>query len=508
MWRKRSRKSYRFSRRYLQRKPSNMVTPDTSRATFRFGSRDLLRRRPRPRSRGSSVPVQAWKAGAPQVNPVLPTGALATNPTSLEVSDEPRQTMDSLGTSKPPNLAKSSNRDGWKKVSLPEREQTPAPTSDSGLLNEPQRERGSQLKTNQRDSLSNITSRGSPQRANMRNLPQTPPQAVSRADENRKQSPTSAKAQVRPRSWRVGPFVPRDTKEPEIVDLQEALDFVDAWGTYLRRAVAHRAMLRKQRASWEQEQEQRWSYARSWSSLSSLPSSRESDTGTEGSSSYYSVPGEDKRSDSNEKEGSQSEETSSSGPKYPDSVEASLQDAAKRYSALFQTDSGFDESPWLPEASEQVSDLEEVTPLRPKPRKIPSTKERDLEVYTKSASTGQSDKQENSLENKEHEFLELERRESSESIQPTPELYELASTNLPETEQGTHRQDLLRITSNATSSVSRQGSFAETDAELLRFQRSEGDRQEQAKADEDMLLAKQTTLQTTWAHSSDNEETY
>lgn len=519
-WNQRSKRTYKYSKRYLQRKPSNLITPDTSRATYRFRCKDLLYRRPKPRYRGSSVPVQVWKSNTAQPNPLPP------NLIPLDQSSQlPNTSTEKLPPKDESNTANNS-ADNWVKVSLPEREQThtPAPgdpASAYGL----KRDISTPQKADSTIRDSDLPKEG-PYNAskpeNVLPLPQTPPRAVSREGKDKRPSPTSTKAKIRPKSWRLA-HVPREEVEPEIIDIQEAMDFVDTWGAYLRRAIAHRAILRKQRASWEQEQEQRWSNARSWSSWSSLSSSYDNSETSSGSrSSYYSTPEtilEAYSPTSTRGDGESYNETwrqghfSSSGRRRSTSIENSLEDVPKRYSALFEAE-GFQDSPWVPEASVHASDIEEVTPLRPKTPKLSAETKVGHQIaeanQAEAVQISRDPSHDTSIETRtEYDYDNSSRslkRMSSGSIRPTPELYERPFTSQAESERMSGNQESQTSASYTSLPVSRENSRVETDAELLRYQHLGSSRLSQSSdTDDDVLTAKQSTLQTAWNDSSDRE---
>lgn len=64
-WKKRAQNNYSFGKKFLQRQPSFVITPDLSSFTYRFNNGDLTKRKPKARYNRGSQPVAAWKNSNP-----------------------------------------------------------------------------------------------------------------------------------------------------------------------------------------------------------------------------------------------------------------------------------------------------------------------------------------------------------------------------------------------------------------------------------------------------------
>lgn len=64
-WKNRAQTNYSFGKKFLQRQPSFVITPDLSSFTYRFNNGDLVKRKPKARYNRSSQPVAAWKNSNP-----------------------------------------------------------------------------------------------------------------------------------------------------------------------------------------------------------------------------------------------------------------------------------------------------------------------------------------------------------------------------------------------------------------------------------------------------------
>lgn len=84
-WKKRAQNSYSFGKKFLQRQPSFVITPDLSSFTYRFNNGDLTKRKPKARYNRGSQPVAAWKNS----NPMQLLAGGGSNPPSVPAPSFP-----------------------------------------------------------------------------------------------------------------------------------------------------------------------------------------------------------------------------------------------------------------------------------------------------------------------------------------------------------------------------------------------------------------------------------
>lgn len=264
--RKASNVSLHFSKAYLSRNPSFVITPDISAWNMKFRKRDLVRKRPRPLSWQSARPVKVLRGAE----------ALASTPSR----HAPATLRNGLAAQAADNLISNRKDSSWTKVSLPVQPgYTPKLGADAATGNVPGMpnfetipNEASEKDTEVRGPTRRVsgprpppgTRSPTPSRGVRGPRPiSLPPMAVSSTN---RPAITSAPA---PAAMRYSAIITRQDAElrslavqtneaEDPVDVSEAMQFVDAWSTYLRRAIAQRAVMRQMLESNEPMEMEQW----------------------------------------------------------------------------------------------------------------------------------------------------------------------------------------------------------------------------------------------------------
>ncbi|PRT56284.1 hypothetical protein B9G98_03904 [Wickerhamiella sorbophila] len=230
--RKSSKVSFHFTKAYLTRNTSFVITPDISAWNMKFRKRDLIKKRPRPLSWQSARPVKAFRGAEAMARTAghHATGALrelAMSNTSPDGANDVKAN-DSTGG------------DSWTKVSLPAQPGY-GPEPILRKVSGPRPAPGTQSPTPESRGLRGPRPISAP----------AGPVAISVTP-----NPIITSAPGPMPNHRFSAIIPRRQEDelaglalyendPDPVDVSEALQFVDAWSSYLRRAIAQRALLRK-----------------------------------------------------------------------------------------------------------------------------------------------------------------------------------------------------------------------------------------------------------------------
>lgn len=230
--RKSSKVSFHFTKAYLTRNTSFVITPDISSWNMKFRKRDLIKKRPRPLSWQSARPVKMLRGAEAMARTAdhHATGALR----ELAMSNTNAKVQKG---GKPDDNA---SNESWTKVSLPVKPgYTPQPVARK--VSGPRPVPGTDSPTPDSRGVRGPRPISAP--AGPIAISEGPNPVITSAPGP---MPTHRFSAIIPRhnDDELSALAVRET-DVEPVDVSEALQFVDAWSSYLRQAIAQRALLRR-----------------------------------------------------------------------------------------------------------------------------------------------------------------------------------------------------------------------------------------------------------------------